>query len=74
MEDNVPLKCSCPHCNKELTVPLKHNTDENKVMDAVSDILGDELKMRGSYTFIGEMKCSCNCVVIACLTVSAQGV
>ena len=74
MDNNVPLNCSCPKCNQALVVPLNHNADENKVMSAVESMMGNELKLAGSYTYVGEATCPCGNLVIACLTVSAQSI
>jgi len=74
MTDQAPLNCSCPKCHTDIQVLMRHNTDENHVMDSVQEMMGDDLKLVGSYTFIGESKCTCGNLIIACLTISAQAI
>jgi len=74
MNTDTTLNCSCPKCGASIVVPMKHSVGEDGVMKAVSDMMGDELKLVGSYTFMGELKCSCGSSIISCLTVSAQSV
>jgi len=75
MENQTSFNCSCPKCGQVISITMKYNKDEVHVMDAVSDILGKELRLEGNYTYSGEIVCgNCGKVVIACLTVSAQSV
>ena len=41
-------------------------------MNALENLMGNDLKILGSYSYIGEVKCNCDNLVLACLTVSAQ--
>ena len=72
MRNNVPINCSCPNCGNSIIIPLHQNKNENYAMESIMDMLKDVLKIAGTYTFMGELKCSCDNTVIACLTVSAQ--
>ena len=69
---SAPLNCSCPRCHKEITIEMICNDNENHVMDAITDIVGEELKITGSYTYMGEMTCPCGNDIVACLTVASK--
>lgn len=70
---SVPVEASCPACSTKLTIPLKLNKEQPRVIEKVQEATGVSLGVLGVYAFDGSCVCEkCGKFVIASLTVSAH--